>query len=306
MEYARINYISPNERKERSQIVKSTSTSAINVNQLFQQAHNEGTLSAQSLQTLEQIDIGVQIQAGLGVSVENVHASEVILVTMMVDDSGSIRFSGNAQTVREGHNTVLDALAASKQSGGILSHTCYLNGTILFPYLPMSILDDLMKKRTGVVRYVPNPLVVRMDTKNYDPNEGTPLYDQTVVLLGRVLPKYQEFAEAGVMARTITLIITDGADEHSTTASAASVKSLVQDLIGENHIVAGMGIAGGGQEPFRNIFRQMGIPDQWILTPGSNSSEIRKTFQVFSQYAVRASQGAAQFNQTGAGGFLTA
>ena len=52
----------------------------------------------------------------------------------------------------------------------------------------------------------------------------------------------------------------------------------------------------------RAIFREMGIEDRWILTPGNNPSEIRKAFQVFSQSAVRASR-AASFSQGAVGGF---
>jgi hypothetical protein len=40
------------------------------------------------------------------------------------------------------------------------------------------------------------------------------------------------------------------------------------------------------------VFREMGIEDRWILTPGSTASEIRRAFQVFSQSAIRAGQGA--------------
>ena len=78
---------------------------------LFEAAHQDGTLSAASMQTLTIVDPGAQIQAGLGVRVEDVAASEVVLVAMMPDDSGSIRFAGNAAAVRQGHNAVLDALA---------------------------------------------------------------------------------------------------------------------------------------------------------------------------------------------------
>jgi len=59
---------------------------------------------------------------------DDVAASEVVLVTMMPDDSGSIAAAGNARAVRDGHNLVLDALAASKQAGEIFVHTRYLNG----------------------------------------------------------------------------------------------------------------------------------------------------------------------------------
>lgn len=255
-----------------------------NVNELFRAAHAEGVLSPTSLQTLTVVDLGAEIQAGLGVPVDDVQASEVVLLTVMPDDSGSIRFGGNSQAVRDGHNLVLDALVASKQRDSILAHTRYLNGQVLFPYRPIE-------------------QAVRMTSLNYDPNQGTPLYDQSVVLLGSVLAKTQEFAENGVVARSVTLLITDGADQHSSRARARDVAALVRDMVrAEAHIVAGMGISDGTTD-FVSVFREMGIGDEWILTPGSNSSEIRRAFQVFSQSAVRASQ-AASFSQTGLGGFV--
>ena len=254
------------------------------VNELFIAAHGDGTLSTSSLQALTAVDLGAQIQSGLGVAVDDVHASEVVLLTIMPDDSGSIRFGGNAQAVRDGHNLVLDALGACKQRDGILAHTRYLNGSVLFPYRP---LDQ----------------AVRMSAANYDPNEGTPLYDQAVVLLGSVLAKTREFEDAGVVARSVTLLITDGSDQHSRRATARDVAALAADLARmESHIVAAMGIADGVTD-FRRIFREMGIEDRWILTPGSDPSEIRRAFQVFSQSAVRASQ-AATLSASGLGGFV--
>lgn len=256
-----------------------------NVNDLFQSAHAEGLLSNESMQALNVFDIGAQIQAGLGIHVDDVTASEVVLVTIMPDDSGSIQFGGNAQAVRGGHNSVLDALMSSQQQDNILVHNRYLNGHILYPYCPLS-------------------QAVRMDTKNYNPNQGTPLYDQTVILLGTVLAKAQEFSDNGVPVRTVTLIITDGADCHSVRASAKDVAAIAQDmLMAENHIVAAMGIDDGGQTDFRQVFKEMGIRDRWILTPSNSDGEIRKAFQVFSQSAIRVSQSATSFNQTSLGGF---
>src|SRR5215472_6199961 len=112
-------------------------TKSPDVNDLFQTAHVEGVLSPASLQALTVVDLGAQIQAGLGISVDDVAASEVVLVTMMPDDSGSIRIAHNEAAVRNGHNLVLDALRASKQRDGILAHTRYLNGAVLFPYRPI-------------------------------------------------------------------------------------------------------------------------------------------------------------------------
>jgi hypothetical protein len=244
----------------------------VKIKQLLAQAHDTGALSAQSLAALDVVDVGAQIQAGLGCTIDDVAASEVVLVTMMPDDSMSIASAGNTTAVRDGHNFVLEALRSSKQSGEVLAHTRYLNGLVLCPY---TSLDH----------------AVSMTGSNYDPRLGTPLYDQTVVLLSTVIAKSQELAQAGIAVRTVTLIITDGADYGSTRCKAADVKSLVSDLLAqENHIVAAMGISDGSTD-FKAVFRSMGIPDRWILTPGNSASEIRRAFAVFSQSAVRASQG---------------
>lgn len=254
---------------------------------LFETATEEGVISSKSLQALTLVDMSAQINAGMGVQIDDVHASEVVLVTMLIDDSGSIMHAGNEQAVRDGHNSVLQALEDSKQQerqGNILGHVRYLNGTVLYPYC---LLEQ----------------AVKMDLHNYGAGGGTPLYDQTVVVLGTVLAKAQEFAENGVPVRTVTLIVTDGRDEHSRRQTAASVASVVKDMLKtENHIVAAMGI-DDGKFDFRQVFRDMGIPDEWILTPGNTPSEIRKAFLFFSKSAVRASQSAASFSQTAMGGF---
>jgi hypothetical protein len=242
------------------------------VKKLLDDAHQTGALGKQALETLDVVDVGAQIQSGLGVSIDDIAASEVVLLTMMPDDSSSIACGNNADAVRDGHNFVLDALGASKQAGEVLAHTRYLNGHVLFPYTQLAHAHKLTPA-------------------NYDPRLGTPLYDQTAVVLGTVIAKAQELAQAGIAVRTVTLIITDGADCGSTRCKAADVASITRDMIAqENHIVAAMGISDGATD-FRAVFRSMGIPDAWILTPGNSSTEIRRAFNVFSQSAVRASQG---------------
>jgi hypothetical protein len=243
------------------------------VKKLLEAAHGTGALSARSLATLDVVDVGAQIQAGLGCTIDDVGSSEVVLVTMMPDDSQSIAQAGNVDAVRDGHNFVIEALAGSKQAGETLAHTRYLNGFVLCPY---TALDH----------------AVKMTSANYSPNLGTPLYDQTAVVLGTVIAKAQELAQAGIAVRTVTLIITDGGDYGSKRCKPADVKAIVDDMLAqENHIVAAMGISDGTSD-FKAVFRSMGIPDRWILTPGNSASEIRRAFAVFSQSAVRASQGA--------------
>ena len=49
--------------------------------------------------------------------------------------------------------------------------------------------------------------------------------------------------------------------------------------------------------------KSLPIEDRWILTPKSDASAIRRAFQVFSQSALRASQGAGNFSSAALGGF---
>lgn len=161
------------------------SSSVPNISELLQSAYAEGELSTRGLQTLSvNADIGTQIQAGLGIALDDVPSAEVVLVTMMPDDSGSIRFAGHADTVRNGHNLVLDALRQCQQQADILVHTRYLNGDVLFPYRK---LDD----------------AVNMTKQNYNPNKATPLYDQIAVVLGTVMTKTRELQENGIPVRTV-------------------------------------------------------------------------------------------------------
>lgn len=265
--------------------MSSTNVNGMDVQKLLFAAEEEGTLSQEALAALSAADLGAQIQAGLGICADDVEASEVVLLTIMPDDSGSIKAAGNAKIVCEGHNLVIDALDGSKQKNSILAHNRYLNGHVLYPYRPVAQAE-------------------RMSAKNYDPVLGTPLYDQTVVLLGTVIAKVQEFAQSGVPARGVTLIITDGGDAHSCRARAADVRVLVRDMLAsEQHIVAAMGIHDGTTD-FRRVFREMGIEDKWILTPGSDAGSIRQAFRLFSQSAIRASQQGGGFSRAAAGGFL--
>lgn len=254
-------------------------------NQLLQSAHDEGDLSQASLTALTNIrDIGTEIQNGLGIAVSEMPTSEVILLSVLIDDSGSIRFAQNEQPIREGHNMLIQALKESKQQDNIIVLNRYLNGKVLYPY------TDLNQ-------------VCEMDSSNYQANGGTPLYNETAKLLGTVIAKTQEFKDNGIQVRTITLIMSDGEDVHSHQCNANDVKSIVSDMLrSEEHIIAAMGFDNGSTN-FHDVFQEMGIPLNWILTTNSDPSEIRKAFQVFSQSAVRASQSAANFSQTSMGGF---
>ena len=257
----------------RSATNGSNGAGTIDLKQLFQAAEDEGTLSPAARAVLDVPDLGARIQEGLGIKVDDVQSSEVVLVTFMPDDSGSIQFAGNAQVVRDGHNLVLDALIGCRQRDSILAHNRYLNGQVLYPYCPIA-------------------RATRMTAQNYQPDRGTPLFDQTVVLLGTVIAKTQELAGSGVPAR-------DGhADPHRRrrpgldARQGRDVKAIVRDMAAaENHIVAAMGI-DDGSTAFRDVFRSMGIDDRWILTPGNDPARSARRSSCSRSRRCAPSQGA--------------
>lgn len=234
--------------------------------------------------------LGPAINAGLGtVDIDELDVTEVTLVRLLVDDTGSIQYGGNVQTVIDGHNLVLDSLAQAKSAGAVLVSCQYITGgQVLYPFVPLA-------------------QAVRMNTSNYRADgNNTPLYDMTGATLASVVAKMSEFEAAGVTVRGVTYVITDGADNNSRTHDSRSVKSIVEGLLRrESHIVGAVGIDDGGFTDFKAVFAGMGIPDQWILTPGNSPQEIRRAFNLISQSAVRASQAAGTFSQTALGGFGT-
>lgn len=241
--------------------------------------------SATAAMQLTADTLGPAIQEGLGdIDLDDIMTAEVVLVTVLIDDSTSIRFGSNAQAVRDGHNLILDALNGSKQSASVLVNCRYLNGEVLYPYVALEN-------------------AIRMDASNYNPSGGTPLYDQIAVTLTGVAAKMAEFEQGGVAARAVTIVVTDGADMHSVQHTARTVKHMVSGLLmSEQVIVAGVGIDDGYTD-FQAVFGEMGLLSEWILTPNNSPSEIRRAFQTVSQSAVRASQTAGSFSQVAMGGF---
>jgi hypothetical protein len=237
-------------------------------------------------------DIGNTIQDALGVSPDAIESSEAFILTILLDDTGSIASVPNgADAVIAGHNLVIKAHMESKGEDGVIVHATQLINGNLYEY----------KQLSGV------PTITRRDYKAN--GDHTPLYDRAIAVLGTVLAKEQEFKANGVPVRTATLIVTDGGD-NSSTSRAADVAKVVRELRKrENHIVACMGICEkddkDAEKRFFAIFTEMGIDSNWILTPDATEHAIREAFGRFSKSSVQASRGAASFSTTSAGGFAS-
>lgn len=264
----------------------NTSLSSNNptVASLFASANANGTITNAAAAVVVP-NMTANIQAALGVSVDDVQASNVVLVTIVLDDSSSIAFNNNEATLIDGANVIIDAIGASKEDG-LLVCIRRLNAGTLCPFTPLAQAP-------------------RVNHVNYKANGGTPLYDNVAETMGLVLAKTQDFTSNGVPVRSVTIVVTDGADYGSRAHTRPeSVKPIIDDAHkAEQHIVCAMGIDDGSTN-FRDIFGRMGIPDRWILTPKNNPSEIRAAFIMASKSAARASVAApGAFSATAGGGF---
>lgn len=280
----------------------SSQSNALDLGAVFGTAAASGDISAQTQQILMAPDLGQHIQAGLGLAADMFQASEAFLCGMLLDDSGSIRMAGNSDVVRQGANTVKGALRQSKTNSGILMRVEALNH------------GPLRDAKGNPLAFVTLDQIPDLDSRNYNADGGTPLYDRMVEFLALMMAKTEEYKQSGIEVRSSSLIVTDGRDEGSYKHTEASVAALVRDmLMTERHIVAFMGIARMDRgkplqsdvDLYKRIALACGIEEKWILTPGSTETEIRRAFQQFSRSSQQASQGAAGHSKAFQAGFAT-
>lgn len=226
---------------------------------LIGRAYADGELSRESADSLRVVgNIAGELGPTLGVSGE---AEDLLLVTTLVDDSTSITVAPyGPQAVRLGHNLCLDVLDG-QFNRQVLVHTRYLNTGSLSPYTPVSAAP-------------------RLSENNYQPEvPHTPLHRQSVITLGSVMTKVRAEREQGHRVRAFTLLVTDGGDNASGHITAEHVRFLVKDMLdfSDDYIVGAMGI--GNPQGFRDIFTEMGVPKDWIMTPDATAADIERVFQ---------------------------
>jgi hypothetical protein len=251
------------------------------LNGILNGAKKDGLVTAAGIQAFNIVDLGDEISDNLGISPDLVDALEVFAFFGVVDDSGSIRFSGNTDVVKAGYNGILEALTKSNSRDDIIVGATLLNGGSLHP---TCALKDAK----------------RLDS-HFNPGGGTPLYDRVIQTCELVVLKCKEFQDTGASFKGVIVIVTDGNDQGSR-AGVQHVKAALEPLLAKEIVsVVALGISDGSTD-FRKVFQSMGIPDNLILTVNDDPSSIRKAFGVVSRATAAASQGAS-LSQTGLGGF---
>lgn len=253
------------------------------LNALLASATSDGILSAGTSAMLSGHLGKVAIAGADGRAAEDIIATDVTLVTILIDASSSIGSSRLEKAVRDGQNALVDALATAKEEDSVLLALWTFN-------------QDMVV----VHSFVPVADAVRLDTTNYRPFGSTLLYDTYCEALGANVAYAQRLRDGGTPCRSIVVIVTDGEDVGSQ-RRAAECARLSQDLLAsEQFILAFVGVGGSD---FEGIAQAMGIPKTNVLVQkDATPSGLRRAFHMVSQSALRASQG--KIVPGAAGGFF--
>ncbi len=243
---------------------------------LFSGAVQDGILSQGSSSMLTGSLGPVVIAGAAGMAAEDIPSSDVTLITVVIDKSSSIGYSGLENAVRSGQQMLVDAFAASREVDDILMALWTFNDKqkVVHSYLPVS---DARK----------------LDRRNYRTSGATALYDTWCDALAANVAYAQKLRDSGTPCRSVVVIITDGEDVCSKRRSSDCAKLSRDLLASEQFVLAFVGV--GREADFRAVARGMGLPEGSILVRKKiTPSAMRQVFQMVSQSAIRASQGLIQ------------
>lgn len=218
-------------------------------------------------------DLGAVVIAGAaGLDTEDIQASEVTLVTLLVDASSSIASRGLEDAVRRGQNELLDAFAAAREKDSIL--------VALWTFS-----DDVNVHHA----YVPVDDATRLGQRNYAGLGGTRLYDTWLDALAANVAYAERLRASGTPTRSIVVVVTDGEDCGSRRRVADCARVSKDLLASEQFQLAFVGV--GDDVDFEDVARRMGIPDGSIaVAKAATPQTMRQLFRMVSQSAIRASQ----------------
>lgn len=218
-------------------------------------------------------DLSEIVVAGAsGIDADELIASEVTLVTVLVDASTSIATSGLEDAIVGGYGDLVDAFANAREKDGILVALWTFNdeARVVHSYVPV---DD----------------ATRLDRTNYAALGGTKLYDTFCDALQANVTYAERLRAAGTPTQSILVLLTDGEDCGSRRRVSHCRALATEALATEAWQLAFVGF--GSETNFRKIAKSMGFPDKSVaVSATTTASSIRALFRMVSQSVLRASQ----------------
>ena len=209
-----------------------------------------------------------------GARIENLGATEYTLVTVIVDDTGSM--DGFEDVTRDMLVTAVQACQKSPRSSNLLVRvmlfsTKYPGGTSeLHGFKPLSEIDPSA--------YPP----LRM-------GGGTPLYDATYNGIGAMNAYAKMLSDQDFLVNGITFVITDGGESHGASTAtpkmiAAEMKKSVTGEVLESHVSVLIGIdTGSSASADLSHFQQEAGLTQFIDAGSVTKGKLAKLADFVSQ-----------------------
>jgi hypothetical protein len=205
----------------------------------------------------------------------------LLLISLLLDDSGSIKDYGNEAAVRRGVNHDLN-LWKSPEAGHILVGAHTLNSGELFSYCDPHQAPEIT-------------------VRNYQGNGGTPFFREGKALLNRVKQTRDELSHH-FDVYCMSFLFSDGENTTANNHTADQFREEAEPMIAsDRHIIGAFGVQGAVD--FDRIYRSMGIPQQWIKILGRDSASIETGLREAGSTGTVSSLGPDHFTRTSTTGF---
>ncbi len=214
----------------------------------------------------------IVVAGAAGIDADELTASEVTLVTVLVDASTSISTRGLEDAMVRGYGDLVDAFSKAREKEGLLLALWTFNdeARVLHSYVP---IDDAM----------------RLDRGNYAALGGTKLYDTFCDALHANVTYADRLRAAGTPTQSILVVLTDGEDCGSRRRAAECRKLAKAALSTEAWQLAFVGV--GTDVDFHKVAKSMGFSDSSVaVCENATPSSLRAIFRMVSQSTIRASQ----------------
>ena len=238
------------------------------ISEILDGALEDGNLSSDSHSLIYGNITDNTIVGSGGQDIESINSAEVTLISLLVDESSSIEYSGLTQSVIDGVNTIIDALKDTKKKDSIKMSIWTFNGEVKVINGFIGIED------------------IEKFGNDYRPDGTTSLYDVTFEAMSANLIYAQDLIDNGVSVQSIVAVITDG-DDVGSDRSITDVSKVAKDLLKtERFVNAYVGV--GDSTDHADISKQMGFPA--FMKGNATASEMRGLMKMLSQSIVKNSQ----------------
>lgn len=196
--------------------------------------------------------------------------SDLFLLTVLIDKSGSMNTTDKINGIIDGQISMLKAFEGSS--------TIAKAGLRIQQWM----FDTQVNLLNGFVP-LDSPNLVKLEHSNYNPAGGTALYDTVIAALSTSQAYANKCRQQGFSVRSLLAILSDGEDTASQ-AEALEAQQAVEEDTQQGGTAVYVGIGGDDHQV---IGQSMGIIPENILLVGNSAKEIRRAFELVSSKSAK-------------------